>query len=140
MSLGLRLQLLAQGCIVLITSCFRRLAIQLLEVNLDSMEIRQLLAGATSLATTLLPLAAEEQYHCAHCAIMAAHDLSKPGAFPKNQYAPDRIVDMLHLKLEITPDFDTQELEGTATLNFSPIAHFLTSFIKIYICTFKMQL
>ena len=84
-SLGLRLQLLAQGCIVLITSCFRRLAIQLLEVNLDSMEIRQLLAGATSLATTLLPLAAEEQYHCAHCAIMAAHDLSKPGAFPKNQ-------------------------------------------------------
>ncbi len=121
-SLGLRLQLLAQACIVLIASCFRRLVIQLLEVNLDSMEIRQLLAGATSLATTLLPLAAEEQYHCAHCAIMAAHDLSKPGAFPKNQYAPDRIVDMLHLKLEITPDFDTQELEGTATLNFSPIA------------------
>ncbi len=87
------------------------------------MEIRKLLAAAAALAATLFPLAAEEQYyHCAHCAIMAAHHPNKPGAVLKNQYAPDRIVDVLHLKLEITPDFETQELVGIATLDFSPIA------------------
>lgn len=38
------------------------------------------------------------------------------------QYAPDRHVDILHLKLEVTPDFRARRLEGTATLAFRPLA------------------
>ncbi|NIP97595.1 MAG: M1 family metallopeptidase, partial [Akkermansiaceae bacterium] len=38
------------------------------------------------------------------------------------QYAPDRFVDLVHLKLEITPNFKHRDLAGTATLDFKPIA------------------
>ena len=37
------------------------------------------------------------------------------------QYAPDRHVDILHLRLDVTPDFERQTVAGTATITFSPI-------------------
>ncbi len=40
---------------------------------------------------------------------------------PPRQFAPDRRVDILHLKLDVTPDFDRQTVAGTATITFSPI-------------------
>ncbi|MGI9239565.1 MAG: M1 family aminopeptidase [Verrucomicrobiales bacterium] len=68
-----------------------------------------------------------QQYHCGHCAIMArlqAQQLAAEakGQAPKNKYAPDRFADVLHLKLDITPDFKTRTLAGIATLDFQPIA------------------
>ena len=69
----------------------------------------------------------KQQYHCAHCAIMArlqAQQLAAEtkGQAPQNKYAPDRFADVLHLKLDVTPDFKNRTLAGTATLDFQPIA------------------
>jgi aminopeptidase N len=38
------------------------------------------------------------------------------------KYAPDREVEVLHLALEVTPDFKQRTVEGTTTLRFKPIA------------------
>jgi aminopeptidase N len=38
------------------------------------------------------------------------------------QYAPSREVDILHLKLDVTPDFKQRTVSGTATFTFKPIA------------------
>ncbi|MCL4181757.1 MAG: HEAT repeat domain-containing protein, partial [Verrucomicrobia bacterium] len=38
------------------------------------------------------------------------------------QYAPDREFDLLHLLLEVTPDFERRTIDGTATLRLQPIA------------------
>ncbi len=38
------------------------------------------------------------------------------------KYAPDRVVDMLHLKIDVTPDFDKRTVAGTTTLTFAPIS------------------
>ena len=38
------------------------------------------------------------------------------------RYAPSREIDILHLALDVTPDFKEQTLEGKATLRFKPIA------------------
>lgn len=42
------------------------------------------------------------------------------GADPK--YAPDRRIDVAHVKLDLTPDFETRSLEGNVELTFAPIA------------------
>lgn len=41
---------------------------------------------------------------------------------PGRKYAPDRQVDILHLKLDVTPDFEGRTIEATATLSFVPIS------------------
>jgi aminopeptidase N len=41
---------------------------------------------------------------------------------PGRKYARDRFVDILHLKLDVTPDFAKRTVSGTATLSFKPIA------------------
>ncbi len=41
---------------------------------------------------------------------------------PGRKYARDRFVDILHLKLDVTPDFARRTVGGTATLSFVPIA------------------
>ena len=38
------------------------------------------------------------------------------------QYAPDRVIDVKHVLLDLTPDFVKRDLAGVATLTFSPIA------------------
>jgi aminopeptidase N len=38
------------------------------------------------------------------------------------KYAPDREIDILHLALDVTPDFKQRTVAGTATLRFKPIA------------------
>ncbi|MEQ1851086.1 MAG: M1 family aminopeptidase [Chthoniobacteraceae bacterium] len=42
---------------------------------------------------------------------------------PGRKYARDRFVDILHLKLDVTPDFAKRTVRGTATLSFKPIAN-----------------
>jgi len=84
----------------------------------------------------LLPLVfftahAEEAWRtcCAkHDAMLAAH-LAKAAAAAPNagevnirQYAPDREIDVLHLKLDVTPDFKQKTIAGTSKLTFKPIA------------------
>lgn len=38
------------------------------------------------------------------------------------KYAPSREIDILHLKLDVTPDFKERSVAGTVTLRFKPIA------------------
>lgn len=38
------------------------------------------------------------------------------------RYAPDRVVDILHLRLDVTPDFQRRTVAGTTRLEFAPIA------------------
>jgi aminopeptidase N len=38
------------------------------------------------------------------------------------KYAPDREIDILHLTLDVTPDFNQRTIAGKATLKFKPIA------------------
>ncbi len=38
------------------------------------------------------------------------------------QYAPDRNVDILHVSIEATPDFEKRTIAGTTTIRFAPIA------------------
>lgn len=42
------------------------------------------------------------------------------------KYARDREIDVLHQKIEITPNFGYRTLEGTSTISFKPIAKALT--------------
>ena len=59
-----------------------------------------------------------EHLACGHGrALFAAADSSE---FLK--YAPSREVDVLHLKLDVTPDFRDRTVAGTATLRFKPIS------------------
>jgi len=41
----------------------------------------------------------------------------------QRQYAPDRSVDISHLALDVTPDFDRRTIAGRAVITFAPIAH-----------------
>lgn len=66
-------------------------------------------------------LATEQQTHlCRWCAAQFAPAAVDSPAYRK--YAPDRRVDLLHLALDVTPDFKSRTVAGTATLTFKPIA------------------
>ena len=52
------------------------------------------------------------------CALPAA---DKAGA-GQRQYAPDRTADILHIKIDVTPDFKTRTIEGVTTIKFAPNA------------------
>ncbi|HUU20554.1 MAG TPA: M1 family aminopeptidase [Sedimentisphaerales bacterium] len=68
--------------------------------------------------------------------VIAAIDLSAPNfnslAFGaaqqgeaktvERQYAPDRKVDILHITIDVTPDFKARTVAGTTTIKFVPIA------------------
>jgi aminopeptidase N len=49
-------------------------------------------------------------------------------AIAEPQYAPDREADILHITIDVTPDFKTRTVAGTTTIKFSPISKPLTEF------------
>ncbi len=56
-----------------------------------------------------------------------AHTAEGAGAATTRHYAPDRQVDVQHIKLDVTPDFEHASIAGAATLRFAPIAKPLES-------------
>src|SRR5712671_2939079 len=40
---------------------------------------------------------------------------------PRRNYAPDRLVEVLHLALDVTPDFRQRTISGKATIHFQPL-------------------
>ncbi len=62
----------------------------------------------------------EQSLHCRWCATQYAP--TPVDAVNYRKYAPDRRVDILHLALDVTPDFKRRTVAGTATLTFKPIA------------------
>jgi aminopeptidase N len=63
--------------------------------------------------------AESEHLYCAH-----GHALFAAGADSAEflKYAPSREIDILHLTLDVTPDFKARSVSGKATLRFKPIA------------------
>lgn len=72
---------------------------------------------------------AEEEILC-RCHGHAAGWLDEDGAFSSptpdsgngRRYAPDRKVDILHIRIDVTPDFSRHTVRGTTSLTFVPIA------------------
>ncbi|MCA9229006.1 MAG: M1 family metallopeptidase [Planctomycetales bacterium] len=77
------------------------------------------------LLLSAVPAAAVEEFHvCRYCAgrdCERAGLAADTGAGPQRNYAPPRYVDMLHLKLDVTPNFQQRTVAGTATLEFAPV-------------------
>ena len=66
--------------------------------------------------------AAREDQSIGHC---GKHQLFMPlgGEIkPGRKYARDRLVDIKHLALDVTPDFKARSVTGTVTISFTPIA------------------
>ena len=77
----------------------------------------QLLCIGLLLALTVR-LTAEEELICHQGrATFAPRDSSD-----HRKYAPSREIDILHLALDVTPDFKERTVAGKATLRFKPIA------------------
>ncbi len=84
----------------------------------------QLFAVLSSLVwlATAVRASEEAHFHCGHCAMLARIEAGKETKTSNRKYAPDRLVDILHLKIEVTPDFKERDLEATVTIDFKPIA------------------
>ena len=63
---------------------------------------------------------AEEEINCGH--YVRAEDEEGNSDPVKRRFAPSRYIDVLHLKLDVTPNFRGRTVSGTATLTFKPIA------------------
>ena len=48
--------------------------------------------------------------------------LAPPDSSDARKYAPSREIDILHLALDVTPDFKERSVSGKATLRFKPVA------------------
>lgn len=73
------------------------------------------------LALGLLTLgAAADSTECLHCNKQLMPQPLK--LIPGRKYARDRRADILHVKLDVTPDFAKRTVSGTAMLRFKPIA------------------
>ena len=74
-------------------------------------------------ASLRIALAEEVELHCRWCAALGqrlAAGRAASGAVP--QYTPSREVDVLHLAIDVTPDFKTRTVDGVTTVRFKPIA------------------
>lgn len=58
--------------------------------------------------------------------LASAAALQSESETPARQYAPDRKVDILHIAIDVTPDFAARSVAGTTTITFAPIAKPLT--------------
>jgi aminopeptidase N len=68
---------------------------------------------------------AEELCVCRYCQGGArGYQLAgEPGeASGARHYAPDRLVDVLNIKIDVTPNYEERTIEGEATLTFAPIS------------------
>ena len=73
------------------------------------------------LGSFVVPCQSESTTAVIEC-LKSASFLAPPDAPDNRKYAPDREVDLLHLALDVTPDFKQRTVEGRATLRFKPIA------------------
>ena len=81
-----------------------------------------LIAATFVCLTPVARLLAEEGAGGLLCRQAQAGFLAPPNSVEGRQYAPDRRVDILHLALEVTPNFTNRTVAGLAMLKFAPIA------------------
>jgi aminopeptidase N len=73
-------------------------------------------ALVAALGLSISDCAAYEQLYCARQHAL----LAPPDSSAHRKYAPDREVDVLHLALDVTPDFKERSVRGEVTLRFKP--------------------
>ncbi len=80
------------------------------------------IAAIASIIASALPLRAEAEHQHLYCS--HGHGRLAAGADSSEflKYAPSREIDILHLALDVTPDFKGRSVSGKATLRFKPIA------------------
>lgn len=61
------------------------------------------------------------EWTCRYCEA-ASRAAGSADTTNQRKYARDRKIDVLHLKLDVTPDFEKRTVAGTATIRFRPIA------------------
>ena len=72
---------------------------------------------------TIGSLVDAEETVCRYCAEGQSHQLSLGLDLDgSDHYAPDRQVDVKHIKLDVTPDFDKRTVAGTASITAIPIS------------------
>lgn len=67
----------------------------------------------------LIASTAGAEHVCRYCQSGAA---AAPGESSGPKYAPDRVVDVRHIRIDVTPDFAAKTVRATTTLDFAPIA------------------
>jgi aminopeptidase N len=58
--------------------------------------------------------------------LVLAATAQENAAIAEPQYAPDREADVLHITIDVTPDFKNRTIAGTTTIKFAPISKPLT--------------
>lgn len=81
----------------------------------------RLFLALASLFALGLPGRAESELDQLYCAGWHAH-LAPMDSSANRKYAPDRMVDILHLAIDVTPDFVKRTVAAKVTLKFKPIA------------------
>jgi aminopeptidase N len=76
------------------------------------------------LLLAVISAAGAEEIVCRYCAEGRSHSMLPLGLELEGrfQYAPTRQVDVLHLKLDVTPDFTARTVAGTASITATPIS------------------
>jgi aminopeptidase N len=65
-----------------------------------------------------------QEQQCGRMVFAAA--AQEKAAIAEPQYAPDRLADILHIIIDVTPDFRTRTIAGKTTIKFAPISRPLT--------------
>jgi len=83
--------------------------------------MKKLLYLCLILSWFLAPLSAAESYltEMEYCRFNLLP--TEPGSAGR-KYAPSKQIDVLHLKLDVTPDFEARTVSGTARTTFAPVA------------------
>ena len=66
--------------------------------------------------------AVELENICRYCGRDHSAAAAAASGSAARKYAPDRLVDVRHLKIDVTPDFQQRTVAGTTTITFSPIS------------------
>jgi len=91
-------------------------------VKRKNMKVHRILRSVLSALVILLPAGgarAEDDAIGLECS-KSARFLAPADSPVRRQYAPDGEVEVLHLALDVTPDFKQRTIEGKATLRFRP--------------------
>jgi aminopeptidase N len=88
------------------------------------------LAAAMTAAVCAVPGMAfeEEESELLQCGRLWAAPEQGSTSYVERKYAPDRMVDILHVAIDVTPDFKARTIRGVTSIRFAPIARALEEF------------
>jgi len=69
-----------------------------------------------------------EEFELLQCGRLRMAPAQNSDSYVERKYAPDRTVDILHVAIDVTPDFKARTIKGVASIRFAPIAKELREF------------